>query len=195
MCTMVLATVIHQTKWSFTVLSNLFCSSRHCPMILDYSIKDEISSYLFLNEIYCCTRQGISKQNLVSVFHLIHNQLFHPLSKSLKNIVFVFFFWMQFLLSDRVIKNKRDLELVTLQVTKQVWKNDFISYKLSDQIWWYNIKWFLSYSKNCICKFKPANSWHKLFHFYLFFHLSFWIWKIWKGNNYKNLNISRMRAF
>ena len=92
MCTMVLATVIHQTKWSFTVLSTLFCSSRHCPMILDYSIKDEISSYLFLNEIYCCTRQGISKQNLVSVFHLIHNQLFHPLLKSLKNIVFVFSF-------------------------------------------------------------------------------------------------------
>ena len=36
----------------------------------------------------------------------------------------------------------------------------------------------LSYSKNYICKFMQANSWqHKLFHF----HLSFWIWKMWKG--------------
>ena len=36
----------------------------------------------------------------------------------------------------------------------------------------------MSYSKNYICKFMQANSWHhKLFHF----HLSFWIWKVWKG--------------
>ena len=42
---------------------------------------------------------------------------------------------------------------------------------------WYNVKWFLSYSKNYICKFTQANSWHhKLFHF----HLSFWVWKVWK---------------
>ena len=45
----------------------------------------------------------------------------------------------------------------------------FFSYTLSDQVWWFNIKWFLSYSKN---------SWHhKLFHF----HLSFCIYKVWKG--------------
>ena len=31
--------------------------------------------------------------------------------------------------------------------------------------------------KNYICKFMQVNSWHhKLFHF----HLSFWIWKVWK---------------
>ena len=36
-----------------------------------------------------------------------------------------------------------------------------------------NIKRFLSYSKNYICKFIQANSWHKLF----YFHLSFWMWK------------------
>ena len=60
----------------------------------------------------------------------------------------------------------------------QVQKNSFISYILSDQVWWYTIKQFLSYSKNCICKFMQTNSWHhKLFHF----HLSFWIWKAWKG--------------
>ena len=48
---------------------------------------------------------------------------------------------------------------------------------LSDQVWWYNIKQFLSYHKNYICKFLKANSWHqKIF----YFHLSFWIWKVWK---------------
>ena len=47
-----------------------------------------------------------------------------------------------------------------------------------DQIWWCNIKQFLTYSKNHICKFMQANSWHhKLFHF----HFPFWIWKLMKG--------------
>ena len=51
-------------------------------------------------------------------------------------------------------------------------------YILSDQVWWCNIKQLLSYFKNYICKFMKANSWHhKLFHF----HLSFCIWKVWKG--------------
>ena len=51
-------------------------------------------------------------------------------------------------------------------------------YILSDQVWWCNIKQLLSYFKNYICKFMQANSWHhKLFHF----HLSFCIWKVWKG--------------
>ena len=75
---------------------------------------------------------------------------------------------------------------------KQVQKYSFSCYILSDQVWWCNVKKFLSYSKNYICKFMQANSWHhKLFHF----HLSFWIWKVWKGRkkNYKNLNISRMK--
>ena len=57
-------------------------------------------------------------------------------------------------------------------------KKSFFSYILSDQVWWCNIKQLLSYFKNCICKFMQANSWHhKLFHF----HLSFCIWKVWKG--------------
>ena len=57
-------------------------------------------------------------------------------------------------------------------------KNSFICYILSDKIWWYNVEQFLSYSKNYICKFMQFNSWHhKLFDF----HLSFWIWKVWKG--------------
>ena len=37
---------------------------------------------------------------------------------------------------------------VTTKVMKQVQKNYFISYVLSDQVWWCNIKRFLSYSKN-----------------------------------------------
>ena len=70
----------------------------------------------------------------------------------------------QSLLVDKVIKNKKGLELVTShsykarQVTKQVDKNSFVSYVLSDQVWWCYIKRFLSYSKNYICKFVQANS-------------------------------------
>ena len=61
---------------------------------------------------------------------------------------------------------------------KQVQKSSFISQILSDQVWWCYIKHFLSYFKNCICKFMQANSWHhKLFHL----RLSFCIWKVWKG--------------
>ena len=60
---------------------------------------------------------------------------------------------------------------------KTSWKNSFISHTLSDKVWWHNIKQFLSYFKNYICKFMQVNLWHKLFHF----HISFWIWKVWKG--------------
>ena len=56
-------------------------------------------------------------------------------------------------------------------------KNSSISYVLTDQGWWCNVKRFLSYSKNYICKFMQVNSWHhKLFHS----SLSFWIWTMWK---------------
>ena len=33
-------------------------------------------------------------------------------------------------------------------------------YVLSGQVWWCNIKRFLSYSKNYICKLMQANLWH-----------------------------------
>ena len=39
---------------------------------------------------------------------------------------------------------------VALQTTKQGQKNSFISYILSDQVWWCNIKRLLSYFKNCV---------------------------------------------
>ena len=116
--------------------------------------------------------------------------------KPLKN-QFYFSFRTQSLLKDKVIKNKKSLELMT----SRSWgcetssKISFFSYMLSDQVLWSNVKQFLSYSKNYICKFMQVISWHhKLFHF----HLSFWIWRVWKGRekNIKNLNISRTkRAF
>ena len=60
---------------------------------------------------------------------------------------------------------------------KLVQKNFIICYILSDQVWWFNVKQFLSYPKNYICKFMEVSSWHhKLFRF----HLPFWIWKVWK---------------
>ena len=60
---------------------------------------------------------------------------------------------------------------------KTISEKAVISYVVSDQVWWCNIKRFLSYSKNYICKFLQASPWHhKLF----YFHLSIWIWKVWK---------------
>ena len=54
---------------------------------------------------------------------------------------------------------------------KQVQKKSVISFELSDQFWWYNIKQFFSCSKNCAGKFMQANSWYyKLIHI----HLSLW---------------------
>ena len=43
---------------------------------------------------------------------------------------------------------------------EQVQKNSLISYVLSDQVWWCNIQWFLSSSKNYTCKFMQAHLWH-----------------------------------
>ena len=63
------------------------------------------------------------------------------------------------------------------KLQKKVQKNFFIRYILSDQVWWCNVKQFLSYAKN-YSKFMQVNSWHhKLF----YFHLSFWTWNMWKG--------------
>ena len=113
------------------------------------------------------------------------------LSKTLKKIIFSIkpssFKWAKLSKTKRVWNQWP----VSLQVTKQVQKNSFISYILSDQVWWYNIKLFLSYSKNYICKVMQVNSWHhKLFHLYL----SFWVWKVWKGSKKKTkIWISRER--
>ena len=100
-------------------------------------------------------------------------------SKSLKKVNFIFSFkpspfWWTKLSKMKGAQNKWP---IALQVTKQVHKNSFVSYVLSDQFSWCNIKWFLSYSKNYICSFVQASWWHhKLFHFLLRFR----IWKMWK---------------
>ena len=102
------------------------------------------------------------------------------LSKTLKNVTFIFFCWTQSLLMDKAIKKQRGLKLVTSRSSgyETTSQNFFISYVLYDQVWWCNIKRFLSYSKNYTCKFMQANSWHhKLFHFHLFFRIE----KLWKG--------------
>ena len=74
------------------------------------------------------------------------------------------------------IKNKRGLELVTSCSSGYKASSEKSKF---DQVWWYNIEWFLSYYKNYICKFMQANSFMTLplFHF----HLPFWIWKVRKG--------------
>ena len=55
-----------------------------------------------------------------------------------------FFFWNQSLLIDKVIKNKRGMELALSfsSCYKKVQKNFFISYILSDQVW-YLLNWII----------------------------------------------------
>ena len=54
---------------------------------------------------------------------------------------------------NKVIKNKRGLELVTSRSLKI----SPIHYVLSDQVWWCSVKQFLGYCKNYICKFMQVN--------------------------------------
>ena len=61
---------------------------------------------------------------------------------------------------------------MTLKLCLLIDKNSFNCYILPDQVWWCNVKLFLSYPKNYICKFMQVISRHKLFNF----HLPFWIW-------------------
>ena len=68
-----------------------------------------------------------------------------------------------------------------------VHKMFFTSYILSDQVWWHNIKGFLSYCKNYIWKFMQAGSWHRLFKL----HLSFWVWIVWKKREKNKIWISQ----
>ena len=73
---------------------------------------------------------------------------------------------------DRIIKNERGLELVTshslgYETSSKIF---LIRYILSDQVWCCNVKQFLIYSKNYICKFMQASRWeHKLLHFHCHF--------------------------
>ena len=59
-------------------------------------------------------------------------------------------------------KCKRTQELVTNLSSYKTSSEKFLNCDiLPDKVWWYNIKWLLSYSKNYICYFTQPNSWHK----------------------------------
>ena len=79
------------------------------------------------------------------------------LSKSLKKVKFIFSFepspFQAKLSKTKMVGNS---STNPLQVMKQLQKNSFIHYILSDQVWWCNVKQFLSYSKNYICKFMQS---------------------------------------
>ena len=91
----------------------------------------------------------------------------------------LFFISNPVLFNGQSYQKQKGLELVTNPSSGHETSSEkFLCYVLPDQVWWCNVKQFLSYSKNHICKFMQVNSWHhKLFHF----HMSFSIWKVWKG--------------
>ena len=100
-------------------------------------------------------------------FFILVNNPMEPLHarnslKSLLKSKLYFFFPTQSLLMDEIIKNKRGLELVNSPSSgyKTSSKNFFISYTLSDHVWWCNMKRFLSYYKNYTFKFMQAYAWH-----------------------------------
>ena len=64
----------------------------------------------------------------------------------------------QSLLIDKVIKNKRGLELVNSRSSGYEKSWEKFLYILSDQVWWRNVKLFLSYSKITFANlFKPIH--------------------------------------
>ena len=113
------------------------------------------------------------KQPLYTIFFFKNKIFWKRIIKNLLKSWLYFLFQTQSLLIDKVMKNKRGLELVTSCFSGyKTSSQKFLYYILSDQVWWCNIKWFLSYCKNYTCKFMQANSWH---HISFHFHLSFWI--------------------
>ena len=98
-------------------------------------------------------------------------RIFNKSSKSQQ----YFFIRLQSFLMHKTFKSKRGLALMTSLSSgyETHLKTFFFNYFLTDQIWWFNMKQFLSYPKSSICNFMQASSWqHQLFDF----HLTFWIW-------------------
>ena len=63
---------------------------------------------------------------------------------------------------DKIMKNRSDWNLlpVSLWLVKHV-KNNFVFSDLSlKEFWWFNTKWFLSYSKKFICEIMQTNLRH-----------------------------------
>ena len=101
------------------------------------------------------------------------------LSKTLKKCDF---FRTQSLSVDKIFKNIKALELATSRSSGYETSSEKFLYYLC--IIWPSL--MMQYEavfelfQNYTCKFMQANSWHhKLF----YFHLSFWIWKVWKGRS------------
>ena len=69
--TLVPTTGIYQTKCPFAVISVLFCSSRCCPMILDYSLDQFIFFLLFLHCKHLCYVQIIKILFFNSNWHIL----------------------------------------------------------------------------------------------------------------------------
>ena len=69
------------------------------------------------------------------------------LPSSLWKVNFIFFIRTHSLLTYKIMKNKRGLELVFFMLQNKFKKVSFINVVLPDQVWWCNIKHFLSYSK------------------------------------------------
>ena len=74
---------------------------------------------------------------------------------------------------DKIIKNKRDLELVTTHASDYEASSEKFLYVSSDQVWWCNRRWFLSYSNvtsGNLCKAIQD----------IIDYSSFWIWIVCK---------------
>ena len=118
---------------------------------------------------------------LILLYHLkqpLHTRSSFKNKKFWKRIIkkkVNFIFRTQSLLIYKIIKNKRVLEPVNIHSSGYEKSSEkFLCYVLSDQVWWCNVKQFLSYSKKT---FEPGNCERKV-------------------KNYKNLNILRTkRAF
>ena len=81
------------------------------------------------------------------------------IKKILKKLTW-FFLCTHSLLMDKIVKNKRGLELITtLSLCCKTWLEKYFFSDLSPgQFWWFSTKGFLSYFKHFIWKFMQANS-------------------------------------
>ena len=133
--------ISYKKLFSFSRYSNfcisifpLFLTDSHCLRAwskTNLKVYDVVN-FLNINLI----KQPFYARNFLKIRHFERR-----LSNTFEKVNFPFF-RTQSLLMDKIITNKRGLELVpvALQVMKKVQKHFFCSYILSDQVWWCNIK-------------------------------------------------------
>ena len=103
--------------------------------------------------------QIIALQKLWKIFFISSKKLF-SFSRYSNSCISVL---PSFLLVSHCFRDWSKINLKILKVTKQVQKKYYL---LPDQVWWCNIKQFLSYFKKYTSRFMQDNLWdHKLFHF------------------------------